>query len=115
MTTKARKYCVAFPCSNLAEKGSAYCVVHQPPRTPKETDRFYLTVRWRRFRNWYLRNHPFCEACEQERRGAVRAVMVDHIVELKHGGALTSEENAMAMCWKCHAIKTSKHKNNNKL
>jgi len=40
--------------------------------------------------------------------------MVDHIVEIKDGGALTSEENAESMCWKCHGIKTANVKNHRK-
>jgi 5-methylcytosine-specific restriction endonuclease McrA len=33
--------------------------------------------------------------------------MVDHIIEIKDGGALTSEDNAQALCWKCHGLKTA--------
>jgi 5-methylcytosine-specific restriction endonuclease McrA len=36
--------------------------------------------------------------------------MVDHIVPLEAGGAKTSDDNAMAMCWKCHGIKTAQNK-----
>jgi 5-methylcytosine-specific restriction endonuclease McrA len=36
--------------------------------------------------------------------------MVDHRIEVKDGGALTEEENAMSMCWKCHGIKTAQNK-----
>jgi len=110
MANKSRKYCAAFPCPNLAIPGSSYCQEHQPARAPKETDPFYLSVRWRRFRDWYIGKHPLCEQCEREGR-LTRAVMVDHVIEIKDGGALTSEENALAMCWKCHGVKTAKAKN----
>ena len=106
----AKKYCATFPCPNLAVDG-AYCQEHKQARAPKETDPFYLSVRWRRFRAWYLGKHPLCEQCEREGRGAVPAVMVDHIVEIEDGGALTEEENAMSLCWKCHGIKTALMKN----
>jgi len=109
MTTKARKYCAAFPCNQIAVKG-AYCSQHQPTGAPKETDPFYLSVRWRRFRAWYLGKHPLCERCEREGR-LTPADMVDHIIEIKDGGALTSEDNAESMCWKCHGIKTAEAKN----
>ncbi len=65
---KSNKYCASFPCSNIAEPGSPYCKEHQPARAPKETDPFYLSVQWRRFRQWYLGRHPLCEQCEKERR-----------------------------------------------
>ena len=109
----AKKYCGSFPCRKLAEQGSSYCQEHRPPRAPKETDPFYLSVRWRRFRAWYLSKHSLCEQCEREGRGAVPAVMVDHIIEIEDGGALTEEENAMSMCWKCHGIKTAQNKAKN--
>jgi 5-methylcytosine-specific restriction enzyme A len=105
-----KKYCAAFPCSNFALIGSSFCVDHQPKRAPKETDPFYLSPVWRRFRAWYLSNHPLCEQCEKEER-LTPADMVDHIIEIKDGGALTSEDNAMSMCWKCHGVKTANETN----
>jgi 5-methylcytosine-specific restriction enzyme A len=94
----------------MAEAGSSYCQEHQPARAPKEADDFYVSVAWRRFRGWYLRQHPLCEQCEKE--GVLtRAAMVDHIIELKDGGSRLSEENAMSMCWKHHGIKTAEAKN----
>jgi 5-methylcytosine-specific restriction protein A len=113
MANKTQKYCVAFPCSNMAEPGSSYCKEHRPARAPKETDAFYLSVQWRKFREWYLSRHPLCEQCEKEGR-LTRAAMVDHIIEIKDGGALTSEDNAMSMCLKCHGKKTAKAKNHRK-
>jgi len=105
MANKAKKYCAHFPCNQIAVDG-AYCPAHRPPAPPKETDPFYLSVRWRRFRGWYLRNHPLCELCEREGR-LTPAQMVDHIIELKDGGDRLSEENAQALCWKCHNVKTA--------
>jgi len=106
------KYCAAFPCNQIATKG-AYCEEHQPSRAPKETDSFYLSVAWRRFREWYICKHPLCEQCEREGR-LIKADMVDHIIEIKDGGARLAEENAMSMCWKCHSIKTANVKNHRK-
>ena len=107
---KPPKYCAAFPCFYLAEGGSAYCHRHQRARQPKETDPFYLSVQWRKFRDWYITRHPVCEMCEREQR-LTPAVMVDHILEISDGGALTSEDNAQALCWKCHGMKTALMKN----
>lgn len=107
-----KRYCASFPCPNLAVNG-AYCQEHQPAKAPKETDPFYLSVAWRRFRAWYLGKHLLCEQCEREGR-LTTADMVDHIIELKDGGARLAEENAMALCWKCHGIKTAMTKNHRK-
>lgn len=111
---KPPKYCAAFPCFYLAEGGSAYCHRHQRARQPKETDPFYLSVQWRKFRDWYITRHPVCEMCEKVER-LTRAVMIDHIVELKDGGIQISEANVQALCWKCHGIKTANEKNHRKL
>jgi 5-methylcytosine-specific restriction protein A len=107
MANKSRKYCASYQCNHFAASGSAYCHEHQPARAPKETDAFYLSVRWRRFRHWYLSKHPLCELCECEGRGAVAAAMVDHVLEIQDGGELTSEENAQSLCHRCHNIKTA--------
>jgi len=112
MTNKSKKYCAAFPCNQIAVNG-AYCAKHRPAPASKETDPFYLSVRWRRFRAWYLGKHPLCEQCEREGR-LTPADMVDHVIEIKDGGNLTSEENAMSLCWKCHAVKTAEAKNHRK-
>lgn len=105
----AKKYCAAFPCNQIAVNG-AYCDEHQPASAPKETDPFYLSPRWRRFRAWYLGKHPTCQQCEQEQR-LTPAVMVDHIIEIKDGGQQIAEENAQSLCWKCHGIKSALMKN----
>jgi len=115
MTLKPGHYCLRFPCRSLAVPGSAYCQGHQPARAEKQADPFYLSPAWRRFRDWYLANHPLCEQCEREGRGAVPAVMVDHIVELRDGGEELTEANAMSLCSKCHSIKTATAKKNRQL
>ena len=101
------KYCRAFPCDCLADPGSAYCEAHKPARTPKETDPFYLSVAWRRFRAWYIANHPLCELCLEDNDRAEKAVIVDHVLELKDGGKPLDESNVQALCRLCHARKTS--------
>ena len=50
-----------------------------------------------------------CEQCEKDGR-LTRATMVDHIVELKDGGAAISESNVQSLCWKCHGVKTAEAK-----
>ena len=105
MATKPRKYCLRFPCRNLSEPGSSYCQEHRPKPLAKLADVFYLTGRWRRFRDWYISKQPLCELCEKEGR-TVPAVLVDHVVELRDLGAPYDETNVQALCASCHAKKT---------
>ncbi len=109
MSNKPRKFCSSFPCRNLALHGSSYCAEHKPAPLAKIADAFYLSPRWRRFRDWYITKHPLCETCQAEGR-TVPAVIVDHIQELQDGGALFDESNAMSLCRACHNRKTSEEK-----
>jgi 5-methylcytosine-specific restriction protein A len=113
MSNKPRKYCASYPCNQIAVNG-AYCLEHRPTPAPKETDPFYLSTRWRRFRDFYISKHPLCEQCEAEGRPDTAADMVDHIVEIEDSGALTSEANAMSMCFHCHNVKTASERNRRK-
>jgi 5-methylcytosine-specific restriction protein A len=110
MSNKAPKYCAAFPCNQIATVG-AYCSQHKPAAAAKETDPFYLSVRWRRFRAWYLANNPLCEQCSRDGITAP-ANCVDHIVEIKDGGALLDEGNCQALCFGCH---NRKHRKNHQV
>lgn len=133
MATKPRKYCASWPCRNLSVPGSSYCTEHQartrarfcriqgcpdmaltgssfckqhqPEWTVKLADAFYVSVGWRRFREWYIANHPLCAECERQGK-LVPGVIVDHVVELKDGGAPFDENNAQSLCRACHAYKT---------
>ena len=109
MATKPRKYCVKFPCRNLAEQGSSYCGEHKPAPLAKVADSFYLSVRWRRFRAWYIAKHPLCAICAAEGR-TVAGYIVDHIVELVDGGKPFAEDNAQSLCRACHNRKTKAEK-----
>lgn len=112
MPNKPNKYCAAFPCRNLAVNG-AYCTEHKPARAPKQADDFYLSPAWRHFRNWYVSNHPFCKQCESEGR-LVPVDIVDHITEIRDGGARLSEDNAMSLCHKCHNAKSAAERSRRK-
>ena len=106
MRNRPRRYCAAYPCARIAVPGSAYCQDHQPPPAVKQADDFYLSPPWRRFREWFVRRHPLCEMCEREGR-TERTVIVDHIRELKDGGARYDEGNVQSLCRACHNKKTA--------
>lgn len=105
MPNKARRYCAAFPCSSLAVPGTIYCQEHQRAPLAKLADAFYMSPAWRRFRDWYIKQHPLCQHCQAD-GFSVPSVIVDHVVELKDGGAPYDEGNAQALCRSCHNRKT---------
>lgn len=72
----------------------------------KRRDDFYGTTAWRKFRNMYIRKHPLCEMCRRDGR-LEAACLVDHIKEIKDGGARLSEDNVQSLCSRCHARKTA--------
>jgi len=108
-----KQFCAAHPCRELVTPPERYCPKHKhqakPDRTrqeKKETDPFYGTARWQKFRDWYRTQHPLCEKC-QAAGLIVPGELVDHIIELKDGGAPLDEDNVQTLCRTCHAGKTA--------
>ncbi|MFZ6813737.1 HNH endonuclease [Undibacterium sp. Rencai35W] len=67
---------------------------------------FYQSVAWRTLRAAFLRLHPVC--CRCEARGViVAAVVADHVLPIKDGGARLDEANLQALCVPCHNRKTA--------
>jgi len=65
----------------------------------------YGTTRWRRLRDAYIRHNPLCELCSKV--GLVTpGEVVDHVIELKDGGAPWDVGNLMTVCRECHQKKT---------
>lgn len=106
MANKSQKYCAAYPCKRLVPAGQSYCAEHRPSISKKKTDSFYSTAQWQRFRAWYRTKHPFCEECLKHDQFVPMAI-VDHIVEIKDGGAKLSEGNCQSLCRSCHQKKTA--------
>lgn len=97
-------------CGAVTRNPGGYCDAHleyaearkREREARKETLPFYISGRWRRLRDWYIGRHPLCESC-----GRARATEVDHIVEIKDGGAAMSTSNLQALCHRCHMRKTA--------
>ena len=67
---------------------------------------FYQSAAWRAVRAAFLREHPLCARCGG--RGRVVAAMVaDHVLPLKDGGARFDWTNLQALCVSCHNRKTA--------
>ena len=63
---------------------------------------FYQTPEWRALRSAVIKERgPICEKC-----GAGGRIYVDHIQELRDGGAPLDRSNLMCLCSSCHVIKS---------
>ena len=67
---------------------------------------FYQSVAWRTVRAAFLREHPVCARCAAQGR-LIAAVVVDHVVPLKDGGARFDWTNLQGLCVPCHNSKTA--------
>jgi 5-methylcytosine-specific restriction protein A len=72
-----------------------------------DTERgFYQSVAWRAVRSAFLREHPLCAHCAARGR-VVAAVVADHVVPIKEGGARFDTSNCQALCISHHNAKTA--------
>lgn len=97
----------------LAKPG--YCDAHRVAvhrdygraRRGFDTERgFYQSAAWRAVRAAFLREHSVCTRC-QGRGRVVVAVVADHVLPLKDGGARFDWANLQALCVSCHNRKTA--------
>lgn len=107
------KKCTYAGCREVLTDGSYRCPTHAKKTAYRGFwdgfQRFYNSDRWKRARNAKLVMNPMCEMCKKQ-----PAVMVDHIVELKDGGAETDLENLQSLCDPCHKLKTGREKRRRK-
>ena len=57
--------------------------------------------RWRRFSEWYRRQHPLCVECGH------LANCVDHTKAITEGGGMYDPDNLRVLCTSCHSRKTA--------
>lgn len=77
--------------------------VHASYNTRRDdSDKFYKSQAWQRFRAHYLQMHPLCVECS--RYGRVKAaVILDHIVAFKKAPERALDEtNMRPLCRACH-------------
>lgn len=109
----------AWPGCSVLTRGVSHCATHKPladerraeqlKRAHKqynkrrdESDEFYKTTRWTRFRTYYLRMHPLCVECERHDR-VTAAVILDHIKPYKtHPHLGLDWHNVRPLCRPCH-------------
>lgn len=118
MGSRPAKPC-AWPGCNALVQGVSHCPRHKPLADERraeqlkkahkvynkrrdESDSFYSTERWRKFRAYYLRLHPLCVECERQGR-VTAAVILDHIKPLKQHPELALDwHNVRPLCRACH-------------
>lgn len=107
MPRSPKKPCRYPGCPELIDHG-LYCPIHTK-QTNKEYNRYgrgYDSKRrygraWKRIRDRYIEEHPFCELCYQKGKLTI-AEEVHHIKPLSEGGG-SNVENLMALCKSCHS------------
>ena len=107
MPKRFMKPCKKVGCNNLTNSASGYCPEHE-----KEVHLKYdrergssaargYDARWRRYRKYFLAQHPLCARC-----GGL-AEVVDHIRPHKGDKVLFWDpNNHQALCKRCHDRKT---------
>ena len=104
---KDRNLCLVYPdCPNLTE--GRYCPEHQTkvnseyekygrdPRTKKRYGRA-----WKRIRDKYVMEHPFCELCFQ--RGIMVETEEGHHKKPMSEGGTHDRSNLIALCKSCYS------------
>lgn len=76
-------------------------------RIRTDADKMYHTVQWRNCRKKYITLNPLCEECRRKGITTIGTV-VDHIKQVKKGGAKFDFENLQTLCDTCHARKSQK-------
>lgn len=118
MPSRPAKPCAWPGCGSLVQ-GVSHCARHKPLADQRraeqlkkahqqyntrrdESDAFYKTERWRRFRARYLKLHPLCVECQAHDRVTV-AVILDHIKPYKtHPHLGLDWHNVRPLCRACH-------------
>ncbi len=102
-----RRGCAYGKCNRLAISGSQYCEEHKKLvdrqynlySRPEETKKKYGRA-WKRIRDRYASEHPYCEMCFREGRMTMMDE-VHHIVPVSRGGT-HDRSNLMSLCRSCH-------------
>lgn len=106
------KHPCSYPgCPNLTYE--RYCSEHRKlvnaqydaRLRDRGTAEFYHSREWKRLRQNFLIEHPFCEECRRNGK-LTKASVVDHIVPIRQGGPALEEKNLQALCASCHGAKS---------
>ena len=79
-----------------------------PYKHNNQSLKYYHSILWLNLRNWYIKNHPFCELCLE--KGIVKEAedchhkkpFLDGKTDNERWKLLLDEDNLQALCSKCH-------------
>jgi 5-methylcytosine-specific restriction protein A len=115
MPKKPKRPCGAAGCSELVD--GYYCEKHGKAgnaeynryRRDGEANGFYNGKAWRTLAKRQLQREPLCAECFKNGR-VNTAVIADHVVPIKQGGARLDIDNLQSLCRACHNRKTGREK-----
>ena len=105
MPRKPKRPCAHPGCPNLTDK--TYCPEHEKAarqqydkykRRPDVNKKYGRA--WKRIRDRYAAEHPYCERCFEEGR-LVLMEEVHHVIPVSRGGT-HDRSNLMSLCRSCH-------------
>ena len=120
-----KRICAKAGCVELIPFTDKYCEVHIEVGNDKRKEqarvysksrydndptyqRFYNSAAWKRVRDNVMRDWDYtCRLCWERDGIYTRAVLVDHIIEVRDDWDMRLEySNLQPLCTKCHNIKT---------
>ena len=93
MPYKPKKPCAYPGCPNTTN--TTFCYNHnffENQHPPRQRNSFYNSSEWKKARKEFLLDHPVCVFCGRP------AVIVDHAVPIKDGGAPLEPINFQELC-----------------
>lgn len=104
---RPRRGCAWQGCPRLAVEGRQYCEEHKA-LADKQYNQYERSAdvnkkygrAWKRIRDRYVREHPYCERCFAEGRMTL-VEEVHHILPISQGGT-HDPTNLMSLCQSCH-------------
>lgn len=112
-----KKICNTTGCSKLIDMNRTHCIDHgtkhtQYDKNNRDTvrDKFYHSKAWKCKRHEIMQMYGgLCQDCLKE-DVINNADVIDHIIEIKDGGELLSNDNLIPLCHNHHNIKTKLEK-----
>lgn len=87
----------------------------------RQSEKYYNTLQWKNLRNSYIKEHPFCQYCQEHYNRVRLAEEVHHCTEFLQATTeegrmelLLDPNNLMSVCRECHMeIHSIRRKNRN--
>lgn len=120
---RAKGICMHPGCNTIiAAREKGYCAKHKKPDYRAKLDKnkapgaakFYSSHAWQKARNFYIKEHPYCEQCKREKGIIVISSVVHHTTErsalLAAGESPLDSAYLESICSPCHQRELRKRK-----